>query len=532
MDDRYCHHRWVIVLIAGVVIVFSQNEWVAKFHLHDKRNSGTIQSPTSNIEDHVKDFKATFDESYLVINPYTEQSVSSRYGTNYLNRSQRFPNAEERLMVYLSNWYMPPCHREDSSAIHFTNPYIKNERRGNIDKQPFNTIDVYSMDNSGSAMTWDVNDDVGRDFIFFLNTKNMLDAASDVASGLTQSYSHDIVESLMPAMKRIEWKKDDPPILLQFGDGNHCVNHRERETIDIPIIKKFRYSIDPQDLQRIASNNDYTSNCTSDPREIPFTASLTQSLQPIIWKLNTRRHYGLFSEVDRLDVIPYTQKRNIAVFRGASSGHHHWLSKFTDEQNCRKTPRCNIVISYYNSSIIDARISGKSGHNRPSVIEVQSNNGPAELIQKGRNAGNAARSNKSQTSTNMIDLYGSYLSLEDLLKYKVLIMIEGNDVSSGLKWALYSSSVVVMPYPATATSWAMEELLEPWVHFVPVKQDLSDLEFVVNWIFSHEEEAQYISLRARLWIEDLLFHPDAAKEEEYIQNETLKRYRANFRKAS
>jgi len=53
--------------------------------------------------------------------------------------------------------------------------------------------------------------------------------------------------------------------------------------------------------------------------------------------------------------------------------------------------------------------------------------------------------------------------MADLLKYKVVIVLEGNNVASGLKWALASNSVLVMP-PPTIASWAMEELLEPWVH--------------------------------------------------------------------
>lgn len=53
-----------------------------------------------------------------------------------------------------------------------------------------------------------------------------------------------------------------------------------------------------------------------------------------------------------------------------------------------------------------------------------------------------------------------------------------------------------MTYPVTYTSWAMEELLEPYVHFVPIQHDLSDLETAVEWILQHEHEAQYISHRA------------------------------------
>jgi hypothetical protein len=39
---------------------------------------------------------------------------------------------------------------------------------------------------------------------------------------------------------------------------------------------------------------------------------------------------------------------------------------------------------------------------------------------------------------------------------------EGNGVASGLKWALLSQSVVLMP-PPKHTSWDMEKLLEPLV---------------------------------------------------------------------
>ena len=53
------------------------------------------------------------------------------------------------------------------------------------------------------------------------------------------------------------------------------------------------------------------------------------------------------------------------------------------------------------------------------------------------------------------------MSVKEMLKNKAIIMMEGNDVASGLKWALYSSSVVMMPVP-TVTSWALEEMLQPW----------------------------------------------------------------------
>jgi hypothetical protein len=130
---------------------------------------------------------------------------------------------------------------------------------------------------------------------------------------------------------------------------------------------------------------------------------------------------------------------------------------------------------------------------------------------------------------NDVALYGDRVSIDDMLTYKAIIMLEGNDVSSGLKWALYSNSVVMTQTP-TKTSWAMEELLEPWVHYVPLNDDLSDVEEKMQWIIDHDEEAQRIAYRGKLWIHDLVFHPDAATDEALIFDEILQRTKAHYRR--
>jgi Glycosyl transferase family 90 len=90
-----------------------------------------------------------------------------------------------------------------------------------------------------------------------------------------------------------------------------------------------------------------------------------------------------------------------------------------------------------------------------------------------------------------------------------------------------SNSVVLSPTP-TCTSWAMKELLQPWVHYIPVSNDLSDVEEKVQWIVDHDIDAQQIARNGRLWIADLMYHPDATKDNEWIIDETLKRYRSHF----
>mmetsp|Transcript_17223 Transcript_17223/g.32164 ORF Transcript_17223/g.32164 Transcript_17223/m.32164 type:complete len:123 (+) Transcript_17223:764-1132(+) len=117
--------------------------------------------------------------------------------------------------------------------------------------------------------------------------------------------------------------------------------------------------------------------------------------------------------------------------------------------------------------------------------------------------------------------------MQDILSYKGIIVLEGNDVSSGLKWALLSSSVVLMPEPLF-TSWAMEELLEPWIHYIPIERDFSDLDEKVAWMIRHDAEARRISYRATLWIKDLVYHPQAKEDEKLIFRGVLDRYSRHF----
>ena len=50
----------------------------------------------------------------------------------------------------------------------------------------------------------------------------------------------------------------------------------------------------------------------------------------------------------------------------------------------------------------------------------------------------------------------------------------GNDVATGLKWMLASNSVVLMPSPRREI-WSHESLLQPYVHYIPLKADMCDL---------------------------------------------------------
>ena len=79
----------------------------------------------------------------------------------------------------------------------------------------------------------------------------------------------------------------------------------------------------------------------------------------------------------------------------------------------------------------------------------------------------------------------------------------GNDVATGLKWQLFTDSVVLMPEP-TKESWLLEGELRPMVHYVPVKRDWSDLEERLAWCESHPSAAKNISRRATAHVRRVL----------------------------
>ena len=72
------------------------------------------------------------------------------------------------------------------------------------------------------------------------------------------------------------------------------------------------------------------------------------------------------------------------------------------------------------------------------------------------------------------------LSRENILEYKYVLSIEGHDVAGNLKWLLDSDSVVFMTSP-NVVSWFMEDHLQPYVHFIPLQDDFSDLESQFIW---------------------------------------------------
>ena len=116
------------------------------------------------------------------------------------------------------------------------------------------------------------------------------------------------------------------------------------------------------------------------------------------------------------------------------------------------------------------------------------------------------------------------LSIEDLLKYKYQISIPGNDKASDLNWKLASNSVVLMAKPKIE-SWLMEGLLKPYIHYIPLKNDYSDLETIIEWCKNNDNKCQEITKNANLFMKQF----DNIETEISIFQKVIKFYLNNIK---
>lgn len=186
--------------------------------------------------------------------------------------------------------------------------------------------------------------------------------------------------------------------------------------------------------------------CPGDVTYVPYLPSVVKSRpilphneNSVLMKLNRIRHFIFVN-----DRKTFAEKKDMAVFRGkvGAPGTKEYKDK-----------RYRFMKMYWHHPACDAgEIAGK--HNNPQW-----------LVPK--------------------------MTIRQHLDYKFILAIEGNDVSTNLKWVMSSNSLAVMPRPCFET-WFMEGKLIPNYHYVEIKDDFSDLEERMNYYISHPEEAQAI----------------------------------------
>ena len=238
-------------------------------------------------------------------------------------------------------------------------------------------------------------------------------------------------------------------------------------------------------------NGPFRSSQTSFPVIMKARAALTGEqkdrmiLSPILWRLNNGRHFDWAVNPALYHQTAWDDKKDVLVWRGGSTGHRY--------------------------SVLRSLLPSLKGR---SDVDI----GFSELAQK---------CSSDRGCPGSREMLKKRKTREEILKNKYLLVLPGNDVSSGLKWMMYSNSVVFMSAPKVV-SWAMEDWLEPYVHYVPLADNYSDVSSQLDWAKAHQDDVQNISKEATHFMHHLFVSKRARENDERVRQLMVRRYHSLF----
>jgi hypothetical protein len=110
-------------------------------------------------------------------------------------------------------------------------------------------------------------------------------------------------------------------------------------------------------------------------------------------------------------------------------------------------------------------------------------------------SGDWKKSDKTDIDGSLITC-GPYISLEDHANYKYLLDIRGNGYSGRFKLLMFLGRPIFY-VERSDNEYFFYDDLKPFVHYIPVKSDLSDLEEKIEWAETNEKDCKNISKTAQ-----------------------------------
>lgn len=106
---------------------------------------------------------------------------------------------------------------------------------------------------------------------------------------------------------------------------------------------------------------------------------------------------------------------------------------------------------------------------------------------------------KIQHEISNFDFKDDYKDIAEQIKYKYILDVDGwSSTWDATIWKLYSGSVLLKT-DSVWEQWYYHEL-QPWVHYVPVKNDFSDLNQKIKWCIEHDTECKKIIKNAHTFV--------------------------------
>jgi len=252
---------------------------------------------------------------------------------------------------------------------------------------------------------------------------------------------------------------------------------------------KLKFGIDTKNIPYISHNRYYNKKDS-----ILFALSCTSK--------------QLLVNFERKDPYAFNEKINEVIWRGTLTGRDRDGKNFFRSEN----------IESYANDIQRVRFVKKlSSKNNIKFIDFHDATYQAMLK---RDLKNLSYYNEFFRKENE-NLFGSKLDwLDGICKYKYILNLEGHDWPSSLIPSLFSNSVTLAPIP----KWhnIVHFKLKPWIHYVPLKDDVSDFDEKLEWCRNNDKECKNISMRSSKYVSQ--FTPNS---EEHIEKLIFKNLTKN-----
>lgn len=205
---------------------------------------------------------------------------------------------------------------------------------------------------------------------------------------------------------------------------------------------------------------------------------------PDSYFISQRGYYQFRREVES-EWLDWNQRKNTTFWRGSSSGSYMTEKQW---QNNHRIRLCKIAQDYNDELFLDAKIT--------NIVQFQ-NEKVKSLVEKS-------------------GLVSSYIPTIEFIKYKYVIDIDGNVNSwPGLFTKLLTGSCV-LKIESEWKQWYYDRL-KPWVNYVPVKNDMSDLIEKIDWCCQNDEQAKNIGESGRKLALSMTFKSELAKANKIIE---------------
>jgi hypothetical protein len=97
---------------------------------------------------------------------------------------------------------------------------------------------------------------------------------------------------------------------------------------------------------------------------------------------------------------------------------------------------------------------------------------------------------------NIVCQRGVWIHDKDMVNYKYILDIDGNASTwDGTAWKLNSGSVIFKS-DSRWKQWFYDDY-KPWVHYIPIKDNFSDIDEKFEWCEAHQDECEVIIKNAK-----------------------------------